>query len=151
MAGTRIRSFAKLRSQIPRIATTGITPWQTALKWTADCQAPNSGCQEYMRSGQACGNPLSNWYFFLWQSAVWLFCSWRSLVYTPRIVCVDYKLCCILYIVAEPAISLHVNFSLNFGRICFIVINHTQNKILYFKYCPAAFINIIPALNNIQL
>jgi hypothetical protein len=39
-ANTGIRSFAKLCSQIPQIATTGITPWQTALRWTADCQAP---------------------------------------------------------------------------------------------------------------
>jgi hypothetical protein len=57
MADTGIRSFAKLSSQMPGIATTGITPWQTALNWAADCQAPGSGCQEYMRSGQACGNP----------------------------------------------------------------------------------------------
>jgi hypothetical protein len=28
---------------MPRIATTGITSWQTALKWTADCQVPRSG------------------------------------------------------------------------------------------------------------
>jgi hypothetical protein len=60
MAGTGICSFAKLSSQMLQIATTGITPWQTALKWTADCQAPCSGCQEYMWSGQACGNSLSN-------------------------------------------------------------------------------------------
>jgi hypothetical protein len=45
---------------MPRIATTGIPSWQIAVKWTADCQAPRSGCQEYMQSGQACGNPLSN-------------------------------------------------------------------------------------------
>jgi hypothetical protein len=57
MAGTGIRSFAKLRGQIPRIATTGIAPWQTALKWTADCQAPRSGCQVAVRSS-------------LWQSAL---------------------------------------------------------------------------------
>jgi hypothetical protein len=43
MAGSGIRSFAKIRSQILRIATTGITSWQTALKWTADCQVPRSG------------------------------------------------------------------------------------------------------------
>jgi hypothetical protein len=58
--GTEIHSFAKRRSPMPRIITTGIVPWQTALKWTADCQAPRSGCQEYMRSGQAYGNRLSN-------------------------------------------------------------------------------------------
>jgi hypothetical protein len=38
MAGAGIRSFAKFRS--PRIATTGITSWQTTLKWTAECQPP---------------------------------------------------------------------------------------------------------------
>jgi hypothetical protein len=66
MASTGIRAFAKLRGQMPRIATTGIAPWQTALKWTADCQVPRSGCQEYMRSGQACGDPLSNSYSCQW-------------------------------------------------------------------------------------
>jgi hypothetical protein len=73
MAGTGIRSFAKLRRQMPRIATTWITPWQTALKWTADCQALRSGCLEYMRSSQDCGNRLSNWYFRLCQPTVQLF------------------------------------------------------------------------------
>jgi hypothetical protein len=29
---------------MPRIATTGITSWQTALKWIEDCQVPHSGC-----------------------------------------------------------------------------------------------------------
>jgi hypothetical protein len=43
MAGAGIRSFAKFHSQMLRIATTGITSWQTALKWTADCQVPRSG------------------------------------------------------------------------------------------------------------
>jgi hypothetical protein len=60
MAGAGVQSFAKFRGQMPCIATTGINSWQTALKLTADCQAPRSGCQEYMRSGQACGNALSN-------------------------------------------------------------------------------------------
>jgi hypothetical protein len=60
MADAGIRSFAKFCGQMPRIATTGMTSWQTALKWTADCQAPRSGFQEYMRSDQACDNPLSN-------------------------------------------------------------------------------------------
>jgi hypothetical protein len=45
MAGAGIRSFAKFRGQMPRIATTGITSWQTALKWTAHCQVPRSGCR----------------------------------------------------------------------------------------------------------
>jgi hypothetical protein len=44
MAGARIRSFTKFCGQMPQIATTGITSWQTALKWTADCQVPRSGC-----------------------------------------------------------------------------------------------------------
>jgi hypothetical protein len=44
MAGAGIRSFAKFRGQMPRIDTTGITSWQTALKWTADCQVPRSCC-----------------------------------------------------------------------------------------------------------
>jgi hypothetical protein len=44
MAGAGIWSFAKFCGQMPRIATTGITSWQTALKWTADCQVPRSGC-----------------------------------------------------------------------------------------------------------
>jgi hypothetical protein len=43
MAGAGILLFAKFRGQMPRIATT-ITSWQTALKWTADCQVPRSGC-----------------------------------------------------------------------------------------------------------
>jgi hypothetical protein len=38
MAGAGIRSFAKFHGQMPRIATTGITSWQTALKHTAECQ-----------------------------------------------------------------------------------------------------------------
>jgi hypothetical protein len=59
-----IQSFAKFCGQMPRIATTGITSWQTALKWTADCQVP----QGLSRSSQACGNLLSNSYFCLWQS-----------------------------------------------------------------------------------
>jgi hypothetical protein len=85
MAGAGIRSFPKFCGQMPRIATTGITHWQNALKWTADCQVLRSGCQEYMRSGQACGNPLSNLDSWLWQSTRRLFYSWQSEFYTPRI------------------------------------------------------------------
>jgi hypothetical protein len=59
-----IRSFAKFPGQMPLIATTGITSWQTALKWMADCQSPRSGCQEYMRLGHTCGNPRDG-YFIL--------------------------------------------------------------------------------------
>jgi hypothetical protein len=44
MSGAGIRLYAKVRGQMPRIATTGITSWQTALKWTAECQVPRSGC-----------------------------------------------------------------------------------------------------------
>jgi hypothetical protein len=40
-----IRSLAKFRGQMLRIVTTGITSWQTALKWTADCKVPRSGCR----------------------------------------------------------------------------------------------------------
>jgi hypothetical protein len=49
MAGAGIRSFAKFRGQMPRISTTGITSWQTALKWTADCQVPRSGCRDQVK------------------------------------------------------------------------------------------------------
>jgi hypothetical protein len=45
----RVLEFGQFRSQMPRIATTGMNFWQKALKWIADCQAPRSGCQEYMR------------------------------------------------------------------------------------------------------
>jgi hypothetical protein len=43
MAGAGIRSFVKFRGKMPWIATTGVTSWQTTLKWTADCQVPPSG------------------------------------------------------------------------------------------------------------
>jgi hypothetical protein len=65
MAGAGIWSFAKFRGQMPRIATTGITSWQTALKWTVDCQVPRSGCRGQVNSvairsqihTSVCGNP----------------------------------------------------------------------------------------------
>jgi hypothetical protein len=65
MAGAGIRSFAKFGGQMPRIATTGITSWQTALKWTADCQVPRSGCRGQVKPvaihsqihTSFCGNP----------------------------------------------------------------------------------------------
>jgi hypothetical protein len=65
MAGAGIRSFAKFRGQMPRIATTGITSWQTALKWTAVCQVPRSGCRGQVKPvairsqthPSVCGNP----------------------------------------------------------------------------------------------
>jgi hypothetical protein len=65
MAGAGIRSFAKVRSQMPRIATTGITSWQTALKWTSDCQVPRSGGHGQVKPvaihspihTSVCGNP----------------------------------------------------------------------------------------------
>jgi hypothetical protein len=53
MAGAGIQSFANFRIQMPWIATTEITSWQTAVKWTADCQVPRSG---FPQSSQACGN-----------------------------------------------------------------------------------------------
>jgi hypothetical protein len=65
MAGAGIQSFAKFCGQMPRIATTGITSWQTALKWIADCQVPHPGyCGQVkplaIRSQihtSVCGNP----------------------------------------------------------------------------------------------
>jgi hypothetical protein len=65
MAGAGIRSFAKFRGQMLRIATTGITSWQTALKWTADCQVLLSGCRGQVKPvairsqihTSVCGNP----------------------------------------------------------------------------------------------
>jgi hypothetical protein len=45
MAGAGIQCFAKFHGQMPWIATTGITSWQTTLKWTADCQVLRSGCR----------------------------------------------------------------------------------------------------------
>jgi hypothetical protein len=65
MAGAGIWSFAKFCGQMPRIATTGITTWQTALKWTADCQVPHSGCRGQVKPvanhsqihTSVCGNP----------------------------------------------------------------------------------------------
>jgi hypothetical protein len=62
IAGAGIRSFAKFRSQMPRIATTGITSWQTTLKWTADCQVQRSGCRGQVK--------LARRLFYSWQSAV---------------------------------------------------------------------------------
>jgi hypothetical protein len=49
MVGAGIQSFAKFCGQMPRIATTGITSWQTALKWTADCQVLRSGCHSQVK------------------------------------------------------------------------------------------------------
>jgi hypothetical protein len=54
MAGAGIWLFAKFRGQMPRIATTGITSWQTALKWTADCQVPRSGCRGQVKFVAIC-------------------------------------------------------------------------------------------------
>jgi hypothetical protein len=62
MVGAGIWSFAKFHGKMPQIATTGITSWQTALKWTADCQSQRTGCQEYMRWCQACGNPRDGYF-----------------------------------------------------------------------------------------
>jgi hypothetical protein len=65
MAGAGFRTFAKFRGQMLRIATTGITSWQTSLKWTADCQFPHSGCRGQFKPvaircqihTSVCGNP----------------------------------------------------------------------------------------------
>jgi hypothetical protein len=69
MAGAGIRSFAKFRCQMPWIATTGITSWQTALKWTADCQVLISGCRGQVKPvairsqthTSVCGNPRDSY------------------------------------------------------------------------------------------
>jgi hypothetical protein len=69
MAGAGIRPFAKFRAQMPRIATTGITSWQTTLKWTADCQVPHSGCRGQVKPvaicsqihPSVCGNPRNGY------------------------------------------------------------------------------------------
>jgi hypothetical protein len=42
MAGIRFHSFVANISPIARFAMTGITPWQTALKCTADCHNKNN-------------------------------------------------------------------------------------------------------------
>jgi hypothetical protein len=65
MSGAGIWSFAKFRGQMPRIATTGMTSWETALKWTADCKVPRSGCRGQVKPvairsqihTSVCGNP----------------------------------------------------------------------------------------------
>jgi hypothetical protein len=69
MAGAGIWSFAKFRCQMPQIATTGITSWQPALKWTADCQVPRSGCLSQVKPvaihsqihTSVCGNPRNGY------------------------------------------------------------------------------------------
>jgi hypothetical protein len=69
MAGAGIQSFTKFCGQMPRIATTGITSWQAALKWTADCQVPRSGCRGQVKSvairsqihSSVCGNPIDGY------------------------------------------------------------------------------------------
>jgi hypothetical protein len=69
MAGAGIWSFAKFRGQMPLIATS----WQTALKWTANCQVPCSGCR-----GQIKPVAIRSQIYTLWQSAQRLFYSWQS-------------------------------------------------------------------------
>jgi hypothetical protein len=66
------------RTLIPQIATTIITPWQTAFQCTADCQLPLWGLIQTMWRVQACGNLLSNSDSWFWQSAVWPFSTWQS-------------------------------------------------------------------------
>jgi hypothetical protein len=56
---------AGIRGQMPRIAGTGITSWQTALKWTVDCQVTHLGCRDEVKPvairsevhTSVCGNP----------------------------------------------------------------------------------------------
>jgi hypothetical protein len=57
MAGAGFHSIVAIRAPIPRFATKGISPWQTALKCIAESQAPLSGSKDLMWHGQACGNP----------------------------------------------------------------------------------------------
>jgi hypothetical protein len=72
MAGAGTRSFAKFRGQMPRIAMTGITSWQTALKWTADCQVPSSDCRGQVKPvaihsqihTSVCANPCDGYSIF---------------------------------------------------------------------------------------
>jgi hypothetical protein len=54
MAGAGIRSCAKFQGQMPRIGTTGTPSWQTALKWSADCQVPCSGCRSQVKPVAIC-------------------------------------------------------------------------------------------------
>jgi hypothetical protein len=63
MARTGIHSFAELNAQILRFATTLATRSQVHCGW--------SGSKQYKRPVQACGNPLSNLDYCLWQSVVW--------------------------------------------------------------------------------
>jgi hypothetical protein len=42
MAAAGFLSFLENRARLPRFATTGITPWQTALNCTADCHNKNN-------------------------------------------------------------------------------------------------------------
>jgi hypothetical protein len=58
-----------INGQMPRIATTWITSWQTTLKWTADCQVPRSGCCGLVKPvaihsqilTSVCGNPCDGY------------------------------------------------------------------------------------------
>jgi hypothetical protein len=84
IAGAGFHSTAKTRALIPRFATTIISSWQIAFKCTADCQPPLSCLIWTMRTVQACGNPLSNWASWLYQSAVRQFSLLQSSEYTPR-------------------------------------------------------------------
>jgi hypothetical protein len=69
MVGAGIRSFAEFCGQMSQIATTGITSWQTALKWAADCQVPCSGCWGQVKPVairsqihiSVCGNPRAGY------------------------------------------------------------------------------------------
>jgi hypothetical protein len=55
---------------MPRIATTGITSWQTPLKDTADFQVLHSGCRGKVKPvairsqihTSVCGNPRNGYY-----------------------------------------------------------------------------------------
>jgi hypothetical protein len=69
MEGAGIRSLAKFHGQMPQIVTTGITFWQTALKWTVDRQVPQSGYRGQVKPvaihsqihTSVCGNPRDSY------------------------------------------------------------------------------------------
>jgi hypothetical protein len=67
---------------MPRIATTGITSWQTTLKWTADCQVPCSGCRGQVKPvairseihTSVCGNPRDGYSILMLRQEGYCYC-----------------------------------------------------------------------------
>jgi hypothetical protein len=68
MHAVSMRPHACVRGQMPRIATTGINSWQTALKWTVDCQVPPGQVKPVALRSQihtsVCGNPRDGYSIF---------------------------------------------------------------------------------------